>query len=376
MKQILTLSFFLWGFPLLVSAQTKNQTDSQGRKQGVHDGYSGSWLFERTYVNDTLNGPFRQYTKDGTTWATGYFLNGLKDSVWLDFYPNKKIKEKAVYRKGKKEGAFVHYFENGDISYTATFKNDSLYGDAIGYYPSLSLESKGDPYNGEWIEYYENGNIKSKQSFTNRILSSERFYFSAKGDTLLPRNIAPQPVLEDTSIINQTTLKVYLLFNSFDSLNKPIDFGPHLFHPIPVCKNEQVVIHIGPINFLLTQNGFRVYEQFDPSCLQKIKTNGYTTNRDTRELPNGNYDVRYALETKLFKSRLGKIAVERKQMQCDDTGNNPLTITRDNKTLLFKDIGNVLFFEFDSDNDTQNELYVLNYFSCEKQLKIYKVDDK
>lgn len=376
MRRLRNISFFILTFPIFAFGQTKNYKDELGRKQGVHSDYSGSWLFERTYRNDTLNGFFRQFTKDGTTWGTGYFKNGLKDSLWLDFYKDRTVKEREFYKEGKKHGEFIHYFGSGHINNIAIFNNDTLVGDAINYYQSGSIKSKGNRQNGTWTEYYENGNVKSKQTFRNENLSGQTFFFSIQGDTLLPRQVKPKPLVNDTSIINNTNLKVYLLFDPFDSLNRPIEFGPYLFDYIPVCKNDFLTIHIGTVNFLIKPTGLLVYEQIDTVCNQKIKVNGYTTNRKVKELKNGDYDISYELEKKQFNSRVGKIEVERKQMQCDDTGKNPVTITRNGKKLIFKDIGNLLFFEFDSDNDGKNELYLFNYFSCEGRLEIYKIDDK
>ncbi len=363
-------------FPVLFFGQIKNVKDSFGRKQGIHSGYSGSWLFERTYKNDTLNGFFRKFTTDGTTWETGYFKNGLKDSLWLEFYKNRTIETREFYRNDKKHGDCITYFENGHIKSIATYQNDTLVGDEITYYPNDRIKSKGNIINGTWIEYHENGTIKSKQAFVNETLSGNRFCFSPRGDTLLPRKIKQKPVVDDTSIINNTTLKVYCLFNSNDSLNQPIDLGALMFTYIAICKNDFVTSHIGTINFLILPDGLKVYEQFDTVCREPVKLNGYTTNRKVKELKNGDYEIGYELEKKYFKSRFGKIEVERKEMQCDDTGRNPLTITNDHKTLLFKNIGNLLFFEFDSDRDSKKELYVFNYFSCEQHLEIYKIDDK
>ena len=76
-----------------------------------------------------------------------------------------------------------------------------------------------------------------------------------------------------------------------------------------------------------------------------------------------------------FKSSFGKIEVYRKR-GCMDTGRNPFKIVRNGKTLSFNDIGNLIFFEFDGDNDGKNELYILTYFSCEGRLEFYKIDDK
>ena len=366
------LPLLIFTLPILIFGQTKNYKDEFGRKQGVHLEYSGRLQFERTYRNDTLNGFFREFTKDGITWTTGYFKNKLKDSLWLDFYEDRTVKKREYYKEGKKHGEFIYYFKNGRISYLATFNNDTLIGEAINYFSNGAIRSKGNRQNGLWTEFYENGNIKSKEEFLNEQLVGQRYYFSIDGDTLLPRLIKPKLVTNDTSIINNTNLKVYLLFNSYDSLNKlALPTYGYLYDYISVCKNDFLTIHVGGVNFKVIPTGLWIYEQIDTVCHEEIKVNGYSTNREVKELK-----VSYILEKKNFKSRLGNIQVDRQMMRCDDTGNNPVKISREGKTLLFKDIGNLLFFEFDSDNDGKKELYILNYFSCMRRLEIYKIDDQ
>lgn len=375
MRQI-NISILILTFPFLAFGQSKNYKDEHGRKQGIHDGYSGSWLFERTYKNDTLNGFFRQFTKDGKTWTTGFFKNDLKDSLWLEFYENNTVKKREFFRNGKKHGAFVHYFENGQESYAANFDNDSLVGDAVNYYKNGSIKSQGNLQNGLWTTYYEDGKLKAQQTFKNGNLLGQTLSISAQGDTLLPRQIIPKLVASNNIITNNTDLKVYLLFDSKDSLNNSIDFGGVLFDGyFPVCKKEYLTVHIGAINFLVKPSDLLIYEQIDTTCYQKIEVNGFNTNRKITELNTGDYDISYVLEKKYFNVSLGKIEVNRKQMQCDDTGHNPVTITRNGKKLIFKNIGNLIFFEFDNDRDGKKELYLFNYFSCEGRLEFYKIDD-
>lgn len=368
MKRIVKIVIFVLMIPVCVFGQTKNFVDEFGRKQGVHSEYSGSWQFERTYKNDTLNGFFRKFTKDGITWETGYFKNHLHDSLWLEFYEDGTVKAREIYKEGKKHGEFICYFENGRISYLATFRNDSLIGDATNYFENGAIKSKGNRQNGFWTEFYENGNTKSKEAFSNGQLWGQRYYFSINGDTLLPRLITPKFVSNDTSIINNTDLKVYLLFDSdsyesdtVDYFNRPIGF--HFLDYIRICQNDFLTISAEATNFKINPAGLYVYQQIDTVCDRKIKLNGFASNFGVKE------------KKEHFKSRFGKIEVNRQQ-GCMDTGRNPITILQNEKTLLFKDIGNLIFFEFDGDNDGKNELYILNYFTCGGRLKIYRIDDK
>jgi antitoxin component YwqK of YwqJK toxin-antitoxin module len=376
MRRSINIFILILTVPIITFGQTKNYEDDLGRKQGLHIEYSGSLLFERTYSNDTLNGFFREFTNDGRILTTGYFKNGLKDSIWFEFYKDKSVKKKEIFKYGKKQGEFIHYYENGWISYKATFDNDLLVGDAINYFQNGTIKSIGNRKNGIWTEFYENGNLKSKQTFSNGCLLGQMLYLSNMGDTLLPRILNSKIAPKNKSIINKTDLKVYLLFDPNDSLNYPIKFGSSLFDNIVVCKNDFLTIHIRAINFQFKPEGIWVYIQNDSTCYQKIIVNEFSTNQKVKELENGDYELSYELEKKHFNSRIGKIEVERKKMQCNDTGNNPVKIFRNGKKLVFKDIGNLLLFEYDSDNDGNNELYLLNYYSCQGLLYIYKIDDK
>ena len=84
--------------PVLSLAQKKNYKDDAGKKQGIYYDYSGGWLFERTYRNDTLNGFFRKYTKDGTTWRQVILKPDSRIVCGLSFTKTEQLK------KGKTTG--------------------------------------------------------------------------------------------------------------------------------------------------------------------------------------------------------------------------------------------------------------------------------
>ena len=248
-----------------------------------------------------------------------------------------------------------------------------------GYY-------KNDLKNGLWLEYYENGNIRSKAEYFNGRLSEQRYRFSIDGDTLLPILIKPkllpniitatndETLEDDTLIMNNTDLKVYLLLDLEDSIVKLIGKRFRIEGIYSICQNDYLTITTGDINIKVTPTGTIIYEQFDTICNKKI-ADKFGTNVKVKVLKDGDYEVIPEYGKKRFKSRLGKIEVDR-QSGCIDTGRNPIKITRNSKTLLFNDIGNLVFFEFDSDNDGKKELYILTYFTCMGRLEFYKVDDK
>jgi len=197
--------------------------------------------------------------------------------------------------------------------------------------------------------------------------------FGQTDDTLLQ----PKLILNDTSIINNTDLKVYLLFDIrdyFEVVNglillEYVDY-------VQICQNDFLTICFYDTKFKITPTGFYKFEEVDSICnAPKIKINKFGTNMDYKKLKNDDVKIIHKVGKKRFKSRFGKIVVNR-QTGCMDTGRNPLKILHNRKTLQFNDIGNLIFFEFDGDHDKKTELYIVNYFTCNGRLEIYKIDNK
>lgn len=197
-------------------------------------------------------------------------------------------------------------------------------------------------------------------------------YYQGRAVTVKPYFVE-QKIIQDTSIINTTDYKVYMLFDSRDTINDFFREPDYLFNKIRICQNQFLTIHIGPVSFNIQQSGTEINMSNDTLCEKEVKIKEFECNRVVKENKKGNIEVYYFLEKKYYKSHLGKIEVERKQMGCDDTGNNPIRLIYKNKYIYFKDIGNLIFFEFDTDNDKTNELFILNYFCCMGRLEIYKI---
>jgi len=187
--------------------------------------------------------------------------------------------------------------------------------------------------------------------------------FGQANDTLLQ----PKLIVNDTTIINNTDLKVYLLFNIADYQRYQEVNGILLteyFEGVRICQDDFLTIGYSFTSLKITPEGLYKCKNVDETCNRpKIKIHGFGSNFATKT------------GKKSFKSRFGKIEVNR-QTGCMDTGRNPVTILHNKKTLQFKNIGNLVFFEFDGDNDGKTELYIVNYFICDEHLEIYKIDDK
>ena len=53
------------------------------------------------------------YDEKGALKAQGKFNNGEKDGKWIWYNKTRKIKEIALYQKGKLEGEYIYKYKNG-----------------------------------------------------------------------------------------------------------------------------------------------------------------------------------------------------------------------------------------------------------------------
>jgi len=91
------------------------------------------------------------------------------------------IKQEMVFRNGKLNGEFIAYYkgkyngkweqwaENGKKLYEVHYKNDTLSGDFMVWYSTGVLKQKGvyaeNTRSGQWIEYDEAGMIIKKMNY-------------------------------------------------------------------------------------------------------------------------------------------------------------------------------------------------------------------
>jgi antitoxin component YwqK of YwqJK toxin-antitoxin module len=145
-----------------------------------------------TYASTTL-----YYTRDHV-WATGYYLNEKKDSLWryydynglllkeerysngvaqgawIVYFGNGKPSDVTSYRNGLKHGVWTQYFEEGAIQSKATYADGSLEGLMSVYHPNGKLKTSGryvaGVKTGVWMTYNEEGKGIRKDEFQSGTL--------------------------------------------------------------------------------------------------------------------------------------------------------------------------------------------------------------
>lgn len=181
--------------------------------------------------------------------------------------------------------------------------------------------------------------------------------------------------VSDSFIVNTTELRIYTLFNSSDSSNKNFRFKGELDGNVIICgSKKKAIIYAGGISFQLQANGVYIDTVKNTSCKKGIDFYSIRGSKRVKELDSGEVEITFDLDVKHIKSQIGTIEVSPQELQCDDTGTNPFNIISEGKEIIFRQGGNLIFFESDSNHDQKKELYIVNYFSCMKRFEMYKVE--
>ena len=216
MKSIFLVVLMLSG--LAGFSQKENSTDAKGQKQGEWKKYhkNGMLRYVGNFKNDKPVGEFKYYYDSGSiqkklnhkndtsyfigffktgevgfvgkyidqkrdsTWSfydvdgfkksTEYYINGLKNRVSYNYYPNGEIAEETAFLNDFENGKWVRYFENGKKKMEATYESGGLEGEVVYYGNGGRRSIRGFYFhgtrNGVWLYFEADGNtIKKKEVY-------------------------------------------------------------------------------------------------------------------------------------------------------------------------------------------------------------------
>lgn len=222
MKYLVILLFFTTS----LFAQTINQLDANGKKQGVWKGtyeqskrprYEGTFehgkevgmfkffddtsvgtliatrefnpkdnscysifynqkgnkVSEGKLVNKLYVGEWKYYHEDSPLVMTSEnYSNGKLNGLRKVTYPSGKIAEEAYYKNGKKDGSYKKYTESGIVLEESLYKNGEFEGLAIFRSPDNVVVAKGIFVKGKkegiW-EFNTNGKITKENMTTKKV---------------------------------------------------------------------------------------------------------------------------------------------------------------------------------------------------------------
>ncbi len=190
-----------------------------GKKEGPYKKYEcGILTVACNYVNDMLEGEYKQYYPDGQISmvhnyvnnkihgeSIHYFrsgkvstrshrINNSLEGETIIYYDNGQPKTICNYKNGDLDGEFKYYDYNGQLKATYTYIRDSIYkSQKVGeekHYDNGQLSficthalNKDNISNleGSCIEYYYNGKVKTSSTYVNNKLHGEYKKYDEEG---------------------------------------------------------------------------------------------------------------------------------------------------------------------------------------------------
>lgn len=142
----------------------------------------------------------RDYYSNGNIKSIGSYFNGIPDGVRRDYDINGKIIASYIFRdgileatgiideKGKYQGKWYYFYENGNIYETGNYRNNMKVGEWIVYDTLGNVIEKMEYLNGfldgEYIFYYPNENIKRKIYYVDGLANGEYVEYDINGDVI------------------------------------------------------------------------------------------------------------------------------------------------------------------------------------------------
>lgn len=168
-----------------------NKSDDKG-KQGIwifYDKVDSTVFAMQNFVNDSLNGYFERYWRNGKISEKGFYKNGQLDSLFIGYWENGKIRGEASYSNGALDGLVKSFNQNSELTsrlryikgvldsgYTETYVDSSLDWD---YLAKSKIDTVITNYNSDWNKkyaIYENDSLTKDISFYKDHVAIENFY--------------------------------------------------------------------------------------------------------------------------------------------------------------------------------------------------------
>ncbi len=184
-NQILSILFLTIFISCSSTKETTQKTNSKDQLNGITKEFyeDGGLKIEWKYKNNQLNGISKEYHKDGTYSEWDYENDELIEGK--SYFKSGKILQEYNFKKGKRDGTAIRYYETGEKETVWEFKNDILIS-GIAYYSTgekrTDFKYKDGIPEGISTEYYKNGKKKIEWNYKNGKLSGESIEYFENGN--------------------------------------------------------------------------------------------------------------------------------------------------------------------------------------------------
>jgi len=201
---IISTYFYLLAVPLLLLAlygikstitQVKDEymrliKKEKYLKDGCHlryfDNNKKQVKFEINIISGKRDGAFIEYYLDGQVKVNANYNIGEFNGPHKTYYENDKKSKDCNYEKGELHGEYKEYHENGNLKLQTQYKKGTQTGETKSFYDN-GKKSKDCNYekgelHGEYKEYHENGNLKSQTQYKKGTQTGETKSFYNNGN--------------------------------------------------------------------------------------------------------------------------------------------------------------------------------------------------
>lgn len=229
----------------------------------IDDYREGEWIYSKNdiiimkinYKNDLLNGDFLLYNEFGLISTVGYYSNGLKDGLWVNYIFTDSVKYRdgkevendknfeILYNQGQivKESVFYRNDSNSlefEITYNLEYgkkQSDQLSGLKL-YYSNGQLLTEGKIDNlrrrkGKWNIYYPSGKLYTSVNFNNFNNEPIQSFFDIESlfEEISFRSIGSLFYIEDDW--DERVFELLGLFEDFIYENKKLSGTQLIYYP-------------------------------------------------------------------------------------------------------------------------------------------------
>jgi len=159
---------------------------------GKYDGNVKEWnekgilLKDCNYKNGEIEGSCKEYFfEDGSLKKEYVLKSGLHEGNYVEMYSPNNPKIKCSYLKGKLNGRYEEFYQNGIVAQAGNYVDDTQDGEWIGNNSDGTKKFvrnfKNGFKHGIHIEYYRTGPVFSKINYADDVIDGEFSIFDGNG---------------------------------------------------------------------------------------------------------------------------------------------------------------------------------------------------
>lgn len=138
----------------------------------------GKIEYREAYVRGVLNGNKIWYGEEGQVGLIEPYVNGKKEGTQISYYESGAMRSKIDYKAGRLNGNIEWYDRNGKLINRSKIVNGN--GTWIVYSHNGKLREKGiykgGRRDGIWLRYLEDGSLEKKDIYKNGKLAKREWY--------------------------------------------------------------------------------------------------------------------------------------------------------------------------------------------------------